>query len=174
MIETQRLVLRKLTMEDANSIADSCNDEIISKYIGTPFPYTKEDAESYIAMTLEKWDNGTNRDFGIELRNQVQGMISLMDIDYTHKRAELGYWLGKEHRSQKYMQEAAYALINYAWEQLGLERVYARTDSDNPKSGAVLKAVGFQQEGCLRSHVRARDGVHDLLYWGILRDETLS
>jgi len=97
-----------------------------------------------------------------------------LHIDRTHRRAELGYWIGRAWRRRGLATEATRAVLNHAFGALGLERVFASHFPWNPVSGRVLTAIGMRPEGRLRGHY-VKDGQRvDAEIYGILREEPVG
>ena len=91
-----------------------------------------------------------------------------------HANAEMGYWIGKPYWNRGYGTEAAGGVLRYAFEQLGLNRVYAAHFRRNPASGRIMQKIGMTYEGCLRQHIKKWDTFEDMEYYGILRSEYLA
>jgi ribosomal-protein-alanine N-acetyltransferase len=95
------------------------------------------------------------------------GSCDLSEIDRRHKRAEVGFLLGRDAWSQGYALEAVQAVVSFAATS-GLRRLTARTHLGNRRSETILEKLGFQEEGLLRRHV-LRDGERrDCRLWGLL------
>ena len=104
---------------------------------------------------------------------EMIGYISLSGIDYRNRKAEwsgivIGY---KEYRGQGYASQAIYLLLDYAFTELGLERVSGSWLEDNKVSLFVGKMLGFQQEGVLRRYVYKSGKYHNMIIMSILREE---
>ena len=78
-------------------------------------------------------------------------MVSLLNLDFDNKNAELGFWLGKEHWRKGYATEAIDLIINYGFNKQNLYRIYAKVMEPNIASLNLLQKVGFKIEGTLRS-----------------------
>lgn len=99
--------------------------------------------------------------------DQFIGTCDLSEIDRRHKRAEVGFMLGREAWGQGYASEAMQAMLSYAATQ-GLRRLLARTHLGNRRSESLLEKLGFEEEGMLRGHV-LRDGERrDCRLFGLL------
>jgi ribosomal-protein-alanine N-acetyltransferase len=95
------------------------------------------------------------------------GVCDLSEIDRRHKRAEIGFLLGREAWGQGYALEAMRAVLTYAASS-GLSRLLARTHLGNRRSDTLLEKLGFEEEGLLRGHV-LRDGERrDCRLFGLL------
>jgi len=95
------------------------------------------------------------------------GSIGL-EIRREHARAELGYWIGKPYWSQGYVTEAAREVVRFAFDDLGLRRVFAIHFVRNPASGRVMEKIGMAREGELRRHMVKDGHPEDVRIWGIV------
>jgi [ribosomal protein S5]-alanine N-acetyltransferase len=103
--------------------------------------------------------------------NRFIGEISLYDLNPKNRSAAVGYFTGVEYRQQGYTKEGLWLLLNYLFKVVGLNKVMADTGAFNQASIALLKSLGFQQDGCLRQH-QLLDGVlHDQLLFSLLAPE---
>ncbi|WP_263878934.1 GNAT family N-acetyltransferase [Paenibacillus sp. PSB04] len=87
---------------------------------------------------------------------------------------ELAYWIGKPYSNHGYCTEAAKGIVRYAFEEMRLNRVFARHFGKNPASGKVMAKVGMKYEGTLRQHAKKQGKYEDLVYYGLLKEEHLS
>jgi RimJ/RimL family protein N-acetyltransferase len=166
-LETERLVLRPLTPDDAPTLARRAGRrEIPDTTISIPHPYSEQQAREWIAGHADFFTKGKGVVFGMESRHEgtLAGTIGLREIDAEHSQAELGFWVAVEHWGQGYATEAARTVVNFGFEQLGLNRIYAHHMVRNPASGRVLTKIGMKQEGLLRQRVRK---------WGVFEDVVL-
>ncbi len=169
-IKTERLILRTYELVDIPELIHLIGArEVAQSLLRVPYPYTEEDARSFISSIKENNDEAR---FAIILRSDqhLMGGIGLR-IDPAHKRAELGYWLGVPYWGQGYATEAARAIVKYGFESLGFHRIYASAFRGNIASENVLRKIGMQHEGCLRRHVLKWGRFIDLEMYGILRSE---
>jgi RimJ/RimL family protein N-acetyltransferase len=140
VLATARLRLRAPERDDASAIAALANDRRIAENTARiPHPYTLADAESFLRY-LEESDTETA--FAITLADALIGVCG-MRVE-PRKTPEIGYWLGAPHWGHGYATEATRALIDHAFEDLGLERLEAGARVSNPASRRVLEKCGFQ------------------------------
>jgi [ribosomal protein S5]-alanine N-acetyltransferase len=166
-LQTERLLLRPLTAEDAPTLARRAGRrEIADTTISIPHPYSELQAKEWITGHAELFAKGQGVVFGMELKRDgtLAGTIGLREIDTEHAQAELGFWVAVEYWGQGYATEAARAVVNFGFEQLGLNRIYAHHMVRNPGSGRVLTKIGMTQEGLLRQRVKK---------WGVFEDVVL-
>lgn len=172
-IETDRLILRPFTLDDAREVQRLAGDrDIASTTLNIPHPYEEGMAEEWIGTHQERFDKGELVNFAITHRQQeyLIGAMGLV-IERRFDRAEIGYWIGKPHWNQGYCTEAAHAMLRYGFEVMGLNRIHAAHFASNPASGRVMQKVGMTHEGCLRQHVRKWGQYEDLDSYAILRSE---
>jgi RimJ/RimL family protein N-acetyltransferase len=171
---TERLTLGPLREEDAPALEQLAGArEIADTTIAIPHPYTRRDAEGFIAYQRAAVAHGDEAVFGIRLRRDgaLLGCVSLREIDRVHLQAELGFWIGVPHWGRGYATEAAEAVVGYGLGALGLNRIYAHHMVRNPASGRVLERVGMRQEGVLRQRVRKWGRFEDVVVYAVLRDD---
>jgi ribosomal-protein-alanine N-acetyltransferase len=99
--------------------------------------------------------------------DQFVGVSDLSEIDRRHKRAEVGFMLGRDAWGQGYALEAMQAVLAYAAAS-GLRRLLARTHLGNRRSDSLLEKLGFQEEGLLRGHVLRDGDRRDCRMFGLL------
>ena len=176
-LTTQRLVLRPLTQADGKDVQRLAGERLVSDTMLTiPYPYPDGCAEPWIATHPAQWEAGKEAHFAITLRGsgQLVGVIGLT-VAKSHRRADMGYWLGSEHWGKGYCTEAARAVVGFAFDgPLHLNRVTASHMVRNPASGRVMQKIGMTYEGCLRRHVCKDGQFEDIACYGILRDDFVS
>ncbi|MDK2916343.1 MAG: hypothetical protein PWR25_900 [Euryarchaeota archaeon] len=174
VLETARLLLRPFTLADAPEVQRIAGDyEIASRALDIPYPYPDGAAEAWIATHAPAFEQGVQIVYAVTRRGEpgLVGAVGLVEIDRTHERAELGFWVARSCWGRGYATEAARALIEYGFSVLGLHRVYATHFSRNPASGRVMEKCGMVHEAHLREHVRKWGVFEDVEIWGILSDE---
>jgi ribosomal-protein-alanine N-acetyltransferase len=117
---------------------------------------------------------GERLDFLIEHADHgPAGIIGLSELSARDRRAVVGTWLGRAFWGTGANREAKALITRLAFDCIGLERLGAYSDPDNPRSQAALERIGFRREGRLRRFHRHGDNVHDVLVYSWLRDEWL-
>ena len=175
-LETDRLVLRPFECGDTETVQRLVNDpEIVATTRALHFPYPEGTAARWIAQHPEAWVSGRAAIFAISLKRTglVLGAIGL-EIEVADERAELGYWIDPAFWSRGYASEAAQAVVEFGFRQLGLNRIMAEHMVHNPASGRVLEKVGFRPEGLLRQHARKWGRFYDVAVLGLVREDWLK
>jgi RimJ/RimL family protein N-acetyltransferase len=142
--------LRAPRGEDSVAIAHLANDiRVAGNTARIPHPYRVEDAEEFIAAANRK---EAEAHFAITLDRTLIGVCGL---DPRQDGPEIGYWLGVDYWGQGYATEAARALIDHAFGELGHEALQAGARVSNPASRRVLEKCGFQWTGVRLLRIRA-------------------
>jgi RimJ/RimL family protein N-acetyltransferase len=150
VLKTERLVLRGPARGDlANIVALAGDRRVAQNTARIPHPYSVADAEGFIASANQKRGEAV---FTIELDGALIGMCG---VDLRQDGAELGYWLGVPFWGHGYATEAARAVIDYAFAELGHDVLQSGARVSNPASRRVLEKCGFQWTGVQLCRIRA-------------------
>jgi len=172
-LHTERLILRPFSLEDAPIVRELAGAfEIADVTLNVPHPYEEGMAEEWISSHEAVYAEGRGTPYAIVRRDDAQllGAINLM-LTPRFDRAELGYWLGVPFWGKGYCTEAARAIIDYGFRELGLVKIVGTHLTRNPASGRVMSKVGLVQEGILRQHVKRWGDHEDIATYGLLRPE---
>ena len=170
-IQTERLLLRPLRLSDASDIQRLAGDrDVASTTRNIPHPYEDGMAEKWIRSCQGKVDAGELVNFAITRHSDgsLLGVIGLHP-DAGQTQGELGYWIGKLFWNQGYATEVAEAVINHAFTDLGMDRVYAAHFTRNPASGRVMQKAGMLHEGFLKGHTEKWGLFEDLELYGVTK-----
>ncbi len=171
VLKNEDLTLRSLKLSDAPVLAKHLDDKKISRWtLHIPFPYKERDAKRFIRRSFFKIRNMEEYTFGI-FREELCGVITLMNIDHENSSAEVGYWLAGKFWGEGIMTDALRLVAGFAFEKERFHRLFARLFAENTASARVLEKAGFSQEGRMRE-TRYRYGrLHDELLYSLLRGE---
>ena len=150
--ETDRLILRKCTIDDAGDIFyNYASRDKVTEYLSWCTHKTLEDTKSYLQnVVLPDYEKETYSWFvALKDNNKIIGNISVVKYNKELKYAELGWVLSDDYWGQGLMPEAAKVVLEYI-KSLGFVRIDARHNVENPKSGRVMQKIGMQFEGVLR------------------------
>lgn len=143
---TERLLLRPAWEEDARALFRAIADERIVRNLATaPWPYLPKHASGWIAAERSPSRPASLIFLRTEATPLLIGGIGIHDA--PGDQIELGYWIARTHWGHGYATEAGRAVLAFARESLGVERLVAGHFLDNPASGAVLRKLGFQPTG---------------------------
>lgn len=169
-LETERLILDKITVEDIPQIVLYLQDKVFSDYTSNiPYPYRKEDAEFWLKLSTESFQNRKGITFAIrEKKGKLLGAIGLHDEGSD--KAELGYWIGTPNWNKGYVTEAAKAVIDYGFNQLNFNKIFATYFPHNPASGKVLGKIGMKKEAVLKQHLKKDGKYYDIPMYSIFKE----
>jgi len=175
-IELERLLLRPFRLDDAKIVQELAGDKYIAEMtLYIPHPYEDGMAEQWIDTHAVNFDGNRSLELAI-VHKEDQYVIGAICIGLNPKfeHGELAYWIGKAHKNNGYCTEAAKGIVKYAFEEMNVNRVYARLLGKNPASKRVMEKLGMKYEGTLRQHVKKWGEYEDLIYYGLLKDEYLN
>jgi ribosomal-protein-alanine N-acetyltransferase len=176
-LETDRLRLRPLTLDDASALFVFTSDPDVARFTSWTPHRSVDDARAYLTTIIKRYDDGDLAPWGVVHRAD-QGLIGycgLTEWDRDDARAELVYALARPYWGRGYAAEAARAAIAFGFERLGLNRIEATCEPENVASSRVMEKVGMTFEGVLREQVRGKSGFVDQRIYSILkRDFTPS
>ncbi|HEV7682023.1 MAG TPA: GNAT family protein [Pyrinomonadaceae bacterium] len=172
-ITTDRLSLRWIRMEDVDDFYAVYSNPQVMRYWSTPPLADKEAARKLIEDIQRDVEHQRIIKWGIALRpdDKFIGSVTLFNLDYTHRRAEIGYAQGRAYWGYGYMKEALTAVINYGFTELNLHRIEADVDPRNDASIRSLERLGFQREGYLRERWQVSGEIQDAFLYGLLRPD---
>ncbi|BAZ19407.1 GCN5-related N-acetyltransferase (plasmid) [Kalymmatonema gypsitolerans NIES-4073] len=175
-LETKRLTLRKLCMEDAADMYEyACDPEIASFGLWLPF-HSIEDSKKDLAEVIEGYNKGEIFVWAMELKTERKmiGRIGLGDYSFRNARAEVGYASNRKYWGKGLMTEAVKQIIDFSFAKLGMNRISAVCLPDNVASIRILEKVGMQLEGVKREYTFIRGKFDDLNLYSILKKEWQS
>jgi [ribosomal protein S5]-alanine N-acetyltransferase len=173
-LETERLLLRKMRLDDAEAMFAYASDPEVTRYVLWDTHHSIEDSESFLRFAIEGYEKGDFGGWGVVLKDSgvFIGTCGL-DAGYApeHARAELGYVLSREHWGKGLMPEAARAVIAFGFGRMGLNRIQARCIAENTASARVMEKAGMTYEGTLRESEFIKGAYRDMKLYSILRRE---
>jgi [ribosomal protein S5]-alanine N-acetyltransferase len=172
-LETERLILRQLTVDDIDFVFHHFSDPRVTQYLMDEPPVLDyAQAQAIIDFYLEPEGKDHSR-WGIvhKADNRMIGTCGFHKWVKASFRAETGYDLSPDYWGQGYMGEAVRAVIHLGFERMGLNRIEALVYVNNDRSIQLLHRLGFKQEGRLRDFF-CLDGVfYDHFLFTLLKRE---
>ena len=180
-IETERLVLRLPSVEDAEAVIDAIDEsraELTEWMAWAPYMRTVEDARNWARRVGDAWDDpeGVDLPIGIFLREggRFLGGTGYHRAKWEIPSVDIGYWMRTSETGKGYVRETVNALTRVGFGRLGLRRMVITCAATNDPSRRVAEACGYQFEARLRNHDRLPDGsLRDTLVYSLIdTDET--
>ena len=176
-LSTERLVLSQPIVSDLKDVVFQMNStsEISENTLSLPFPYREENAHFWLKMAEDGFAKKDAYIFAIREKENLKliGAIGL-HLDLANRKAEVGYWLGKSFWNKGYVTEALQRIVEFGFEELHLNKIYASHFPHNPASGKVLQKNGFEFEGILKQEVLKNGQFLDLHRFAIFQEKYLN
>lgn len=172
LLTTPQLILRPFQLSDARDVQHLAGAAAVAEMtLNIPHPYVDGAAEAWIATHQAAYNDGAAVTFAITTKhNALRGAVSLQ-LTRAHSRGELGYWIGQPYWGQGLATEAVQRVLQYAFEDLNLNRVQASHLPRNPASGRVMEKVGMTREGLHRERYLKDGRFEDVVQYAVLKRE---
>lgn len=147
------------------------SDDEVTKYMTWPTHTNVEISQ----LVVNDWVSSYNKDdfyqWAIVFEGQVIGSISVVQMDDNVHKAHVGYCIGRNWWRKGIMSEALKAVMDYLFDEVGMNRIEACHDLNNPNSGGVMIKCGMKYEGTLRQSGWNNQGVCDEAFYALLKAE---
>jgi len=173
LIGSHRLALRPMQVDDAETIANLIRREPDASFGHSRFPYSAIMIADWFGEMAEK-DPAPDVEFAVVLREsgELIGETGLYSIDWIARTAESGSWLYRAaDRGKGYGTEAKLLLLEYAFERIGLNMIWAWVKERNPRSQAALRKQGYRDAGRFTWSGYGPDGFENARMFDLLATE---
>ena len=173
VLETERLLLRKVTMGDLEDIHAYASREEVARYVTWPVHRTLSDTKEFIHYSLRRYEQKQSAPWGIEYKEngRLIGTIEFVSWDTNNQMAEIGYVLSPDFWGKGITAEATRKIISYGFTRMELVRIQARCINENAGSARVMEKAGMSFEGLLRKGIQAKGRHWDVKMYSILKEE---
>lgn len=173
VIETERLVLRQVTNNDAEDMLKYLSDQTVMEYYGLEPFKSIDDAVEEILWYQSILEESTGIRWGITLKGQerVIGSCGFLNLAAQHYRSEIGFELSKDYWGQGIASEALEVVIKFGFEHLNLQRIQALIEPQNISSQKLVERKGFIKEGLLRNYEFTCGKFDDLYIYSLLKQD---
>ena len=176
LLETSRLQLRAFRQADEQDLLALISDkEVAATTLRIPHPCTLADVQAWLSTHQEEYQSGKTIRWAITRGREdcLIGGISLF-LNQAFQSAELGYWIGKPYWGNGYAFEAASRVVEFGFDQAGLNRIEAHYMDENQASARILQKLGLQYEGLHRQLIKKGEAFRDVYTYAILRSDRLA
>ena len=174
-IETERLILRRFVPEDAQAMFDNwASDPVVAEYVTWPAHASPEISRMVVNSWVSEYTAPDRYNWAIELKELGEpiGNIDVVRMEESIETAHMGYCIGRDWWHWGIVSEALSAVMDFLFDEVGVNRVEACHDVDNPHSGDVMKKCGMQHEGTQRQALRNKQGRYsDVCWYALLKSE---
>ncbi|WP_433943167.1 GNAT family N-acetyltransferase [Paenibacillus sp. SN-8-1] len=168
------LSLKLLGIRDAARLFELTNQDrdMLDEWLPwVKYTHKVGDSEDFIQSQLDIFARGIGISCSIVYQGEIAGCISVMDINQANRTASIGYWLGSAYQGKGLMTKSCKAMIDYAFGELGLNRIEIRAGVGNQKSRSIPERLGFTEEGVIRQAELNGKRYIDHVVYGILASE---
>ena len=174
-IETERLRLRRFTVEDAGDMYRNwASDPEVTKYLTWPTHTGVEVSRAVLKDWISAYSQNDYYQWAIVLKEHgcdPIGSIAAVQLDDNVSKVHIGYCIGEEWWHHGIMTEALKAVMEFFFDVVGANRIESRHDPRNPHSGMVMKKCGMKYEGTMRSSDRNNQGICDACWYALLKTD---
>ncbi len=172
-IKTQRLVLRRFTVQDAQAMYNNwAKDERVTKFLTWPVHKSPEATKELLEIWCADYKRDDWYQWAIEFEGEVIGSISVVRVSEENDSAEIGYCIGYDFWGKGIVTEAAKAVIDFLFSEVNANRVVICHAVKNPASGKVAQKCGLSFEGTHKEEFKSQWGEFlDMSYYGVVRKD---
>lgn len=172
--QTERLAAAAAARADAQAVLDSyAHDAEVARYMVWQPHRDVGETVAFLESCESAWASG--RSYSWCLRLKADGaLVGMLSARVRGESMDMGYVLGRAWWRRGLMGEAVTWLVQWAWEQPTIARVWATCDVDNSASARLLERIGMRREGVLRRWVTrpALGGPRDSFAYSLLRNDS--
>lgn len=172
-LETDRLLLREISRDDAEAIFACLSNEDVIRYYGQDAFEHMEQAEALVNLFAASYKEKRGIRWGIEIKETkgIIGTIGYHAWSPRHKRAEIGYEIHPDQWRKGYTTEAITKVTEYGFGDLNLTRIGAVVFTENEASNQLLAKAGFVKEGVLRDYMYQNGEAYDTYMYSLLKHD---
>jgi len=170
----ENIELRTLELSDAQDFFElnKRNDTYLRQWLGwLDDDKTVLDTEKYITESTKRFENEEGLDLAIFYENNQIGGIGLFPWDTANKKISIAYWLAEEYQGKGIMTDSLKKVIEYSFTEMNINRIEITVATENTKSSALPKKLGFTLEGVAREGGWLYDHFVDLEVYSLLAKE---
>jgi ribosomal-protein-alanine N-acetyltransferase len=171
-LETERLVLRRVRLADAEDVFAYASDPEVTRYLSWETHRSVEDSREFLRSLLERYRKGEPASWGLVYKASGR-FVGTGGFDAgvwtEHARAEVGCVISGEVSGLGLGTEALRAMISFGFKELGLNRVEARCVSGNVASARIMEKADMTHEGTAREKEFSKGAYRDMESYAILR-----
>ena len=175
MIKTERLVLRRFTVDDAQAMYENwASDEKVTEFLMWKTHEAPETSQSILEDWIKHYSEDNYYNWAIVPKNNGNepiGNIAVVRSDEKTDMMHIGYCIGRKWWHKGITSEALNAVMDFLFDEVNANRIESRHDPRNPHSGGVMKKCGMKYEGTLRSSDWNNRGICDACYYALLKSE---
>jgi RimJ/RimL family protein N-acetyltransferase len=166
--------LRPWRDSDLAATVAACQDPEIPRWTMVPQPYGEADARAYLQGRYEMLHGGISAPFAIADAadlDRLLGSVALLNLNWDHRRGEVGYWLARDARGHGHTTRAVRLICDWGFQALRLERIGLRAAVENLASQRVAERARYTREAVQRRYLRIKGRQLDMVTFSLLPGE---
>ncbi len=173
ILQTQRLLLREIRPEDADSIFRMRSNARVNRFIARPEMKEASSSEELVKRTINAYKNRQGIGWTGILRNKGEciGTCGFNSIDYPNLRAEIGGELNPDFWGKRIALEAFTAIINFGLKEFGLHSIEAKVQAENRGAIFLLETLGFKKEAHFRDRMYFQGEFIDMAVYSLVKNK---
>jgi len=128
----------------------------------------------FIKISQIQYERNETVQFALLYKGKVTGVVGFHRIDWLNRSTSIGYWLGEQYQGKGLITKSCSKVLDYSFGRMGLNRIEIRCATENLKSRAIPKRLGFKEEGLIREAEWLYDHFVDHVVYGMLESEWLN
>jgi len=128
----------------------------------------------FIKISQIQYERNETVQFALMYKGKVAGVVGFHRIDWLNRSTSIGYWLGEQYQGKGLITKSCSTVLDYSFGRMGLNRIEIRCATENLKSRAIPKRLGFKEEGLIREAEWLYDHFVDHVVYGMLESEWLN
>ena len=176
ILETERLILRRMKVEDAGDMYEYACQPEVTKYL-TWSPHTSRDyTRDYLTYVQKQYEEGEYYDWALIYKEEMKmiGTCGFTSFDDENNAGEIGYVLNPDYWGKGLAAEAVREVMKFGFQRLNLHRIEAKHIEGNNQSRRVMEKCGMSYEGTHRSSMYIKGEYRTICICAILREEFLQ
>jgi ribosomal-protein-alanine N-acetyltransferase len=172
ILRCQNLTLREVRASDASALLAMLTSEEVADLV-SPMPHSVEGFEAFIEEAHHDRVRGNSFCFGVvpDGYEDAMGLFQIRQLEPGFGNAEWGFAIGSPFWGRGIFIEGAKAVIDFAFNNVGVQRLEARSIASNARGNAALRKIGALQEGILKRSFQRNGRYFDQILWSILKDD---
>ena len=174
-IETERLLLRRMVISDANEIfREWMSYENVAKYMRWEKQNSISETKTFLMGVMSSYERSDTYHWGIELKDEdiLIGAVSCHIYSQRDRNATAGYCLGERFWNKGYATEALRAVVDYMFYDVNVNRIEGCCSVNNPASGRIMQKAGMLKEGRIRQEYMTGAGEYqDVDLYGLVKED---
>jgi len=176
VIETERLILRELSLEDTDNVFEYASIPEVTAFLLWHPNQSRHDSINFINFAKDLFEKKISIIFCIELKEdkKIVGIFDIRITELINNCCEIGYVLVNKYWNRGIIPEGLRSIIKYGFNELKINRIEAKCDSEDIGSSQILEKAGMQYEGTMREKVYVKDKYRSMKMYSILKREYID